>query len=330
MSLKEKKQEKNSENEELSKRLDSDFIVHNMPSPLSSSPESSKGGFSARQSHKKTGIFIIIGGIILILALIYAAYVLIIQPSLTPSTNQQNTIINEEPLENENTLTPIQEPATTSLPNLPEIEVATSTLVATTTEPEIPSNITSLLMVDSDNDGLSDEEELLFGSDPQNIDSDGDGNADLIELKNSYNPAASGRLADSSYLTSFDNPLLKYSILYPKDWLLKNLNGNETVLVTSVDENYFIQIIHQNNTNNLSILDWFQTEFPEQSPGEARSAADGSWSGVYNEDKKVFYLNDQAKANIYVFSVGAVDGNANNFTNLFEMMIDNFQLNSVK
>lgn len=330
MSLKGKKQEKSVENEELSKRLDSDFVVHNMPSPLSSSPESSKVGFSAPQSHKKTGIFIIVGGVILISGLIYAAYVLIIQPSLTPSINQENVITNETPLENGNTLTPVQEPATTSLPNLPGIEVATSTLVATTTEPEMASSTVSLIVTDSDNDGLSDEEELLLGSDPQKIDSDGDGNADLIEVKNSYNPASSGRLSASSYLSSFSNPLLKYSILYPKDWLLKNLNGNETVLVTSVDENYFIQIIHQNNANNLSILDWFQTEFPEQSPGEARSAADGSWSGVYSQDKKVFYLNDRVKANIYVFSVGAVEGNADNFANLFELMIDNFQLNSAK
>ena len=46
-----------------------------------------------------------------------------------------------------------------------------------------------------------------------------------------------------------------------------------------------------------------------------------------NYRKKVFYLNDRAKANIYVFSVGAVEGNPDNFTNLFELMIDNFKLN---
>lgn len=326
MNLKGKKLEKVGENEELTKRLDSDFVVHNMPSPLSSSPESARAGFSGPQSHKKTGIIIIVGGVILILGLIYAAYALIIQPSLSPSNNSQPEITNEPVIENENTLTPMPEPATSSLPNLPEIEVATSTM-ASTTDLETPTSTVSLVVVDSDSDGLSDEEELLLGSDPQKIDSDGDGNADLIEVKNSYNPAAAGRLVYSAYLSSFVNPLLKYSILYPKDWLLKNLNGNETVLTTSNDENYFVQVIHQNNINNLSILDWFQTEFPEQDPGEARSATDGSWSGVYSADKKVFYLNDRAKANIYVFSVGAVEGNPDNFTNLFELMIDNFKLN---
>jgi len=332
MNFKGKKQEKIGEsNEELSKRLNSDFVVHNMPSPLSSSSETNKANFSAPQNHKKTGIIIIIGGILLIIGLIYGAYILIIKPSLNPSVNPEENLetVNEQASTTENTLTPNQELTVIPSSTLPGIEVSTST-VASTTELETPTSTISSMVVDSDSDGLSDEEEKLLGADSTKIDSDGDGNADLIEIKNNYNPAGTGRLASSSYLASFTNPLLKYSILYPKDWTLKNLNGNETVLTTSVDENYFIQVIHQNNTNNLSILDWFQTEFPEQQMGEARSAADGSWSGVYSEDKKAFYLNDQAKANIYVFSIGAVEGNSANFTNLFELIIDNFKPNATK
>lgn len=332
MNLKGKKQENIGENsEELSKRLNSDFIVHNMPSPLSSSSEANKGNSSAPQNHKKTGMIIIIGGVLLIVGLIYGAYVLIIKPSLSPSSNQVEETIenNEATTTNEATLTPIQESTTTAPTTVPEvIETPTSTM-ATTTGTDNTTTVSSAI-IDTDSDGLSDEEEKILGSDPSKIDSDGDGNADLIEVKNSYNPAGTGRLASSTGLATFTNPLLKYAMLYPKDWVLKNLNGNETVLASSADENYFIQVIHQNNTNNLSILDWFQTEFPEQQPGEARSAANGSWSGVYNSDKSAFYLNDKSKANVYVFSVGAVEGNAANFANLFELVIDNFKLNAIK
>ena len=331
MNLKGKKQENIGENsEELSKRLNSDFIVHNMPSPLSSSSEANKTNSSAPQNHKKTGMIIIVGGVLLIVGLIYGAYVLIIKPSLSPSTNQEENTINEPVVNEEATLTPIQGLSTTSSSTIPEvIETPTST-IATTTETDLATTTVSSAVVDTDSDGLSDEEEKILGSDSNKIDSDGDGNADLIEVKNSYNPAGTGRLASSSSLATFTNPLLKYAILYPKDWVLKNLNGNETVLASSADENYFIQVIHQNNTNNLAILDWFQTEFPEQQPGEARSAANGSWSGVYNSDKSAFYLNDKAKANVYVFSIGAVEGNAANFANLFELVIDNFKLNAIK
>lgn len=50
---------------------------------------------------------------------------------------------------------------------------------------------------DSDGDGLSDKQEvILYKSDPNKIDTDGDGNSDGDEVKNGYNPAGSGMLLD--------------------------------------------------------------------------------------------------------------------------------------
>lgn len=45
--------------------------------------------------------------------------------------------------------------------------------------------------VDSDKDGLTDEMELKFGTDPHNPDSDGDGFKDLREIDWAYNPLSS-------------------------------------------------------------------------------------------------------------------------------------------
>ncbi len=44
------------------------------------------------------------------------------------------------------------------------------------------------IIVDSDNDGLSDEEEKRLGTDPQNPDTDGDGYTDGEEVRNGYSP----------------------------------------------------------------------------------------------------------------------------------------------
>lgn len=44
------------------------------------------------------------------------------------------------------------------------------------------------LEIDSDNDGLTDEEEIFLGTDPNNPDSDGDGYSDGEEVKNGYDP----------------------------------------------------------------------------------------------------------------------------------------------
>ncbi len=49
--------------------------------------------------------------------------------------------------------------------------------------------------VDTDNDGLTDREESqVYNSDPLNPDTDGDGFSDGSEVKNGYNPIGSGKL----------------------------------------------------------------------------------------------------------------------------------------
>ncbi|MBI4272917.1 L,D-transpeptidase [Candidatus Uhrbacteria bacterium] len=50
-----------------------------------------------------------------------------------------------------------------------------------------------LRVADSDHDGLTDEEELLFGTDPANADTDEDGFSDRKELEKGYNPLSTDR-----------------------------------------------------------------------------------------------------------------------------------------
>jgi hypothetical protein len=44
------------------------------------------------------------------------------------------------------------------------------------------------IAIDSDNDGLSNSEEALYGTDPHNPDTDGDGYSDGVEVKSGYDP----------------------------------------------------------------------------------------------------------------------------------------------
>lgn len=48
--------------------------------------------------------------------------------------------------------------------------------------------------IDSDNDGLPDDLETIYGTDPQNPDTDGDSYNDAQEIENGYNPLGTGRL----------------------------------------------------------------------------------------------------------------------------------------
>lgn len=56
------------------------------------------------------------------------------------------------------------------------------------------SSISENLAKDSDNDGLTDMEEIIYGTDSQNPDSDGDGYKDGAEVDNGYNPLGPGKL----------------------------------------------------------------------------------------------------------------------------------------
>lgn len=65
------------------------------------------------------------------------------------------------------------------------------------------------LAKDTDNDGLTDMEEIIYGTNKDNPDTDGDGHLDGAEVENGYNPAGAGKLdSDNDGLSDADE--LKY------------------------------------------------------------------------------------------------------------------------
>ncbi len=80
-------------------------------------------------------------------------------------------------------------PAVSSQPSpSPSAAVESSTPLVTSSQP-VGSNAD-----DPDQDGLNNAEERLYGTDPNNPDTDGDGYPDGEEVKNGYNPLGSGTL----------------------------------------------------------------------------------------------------------------------------------------
>jgi hypothetical protein len=57
---------------------------------------------------------------------------------------------------------------------------------------KVPTGVSE--MNDTDGDGLNDQEEAFYGSDPNNPDTDGDGHADGAEVDSGYSPTGPGRL----------------------------------------------------------------------------------------------------------------------------------------
>ncbi|PJB19680.1 hypothetical protein CO115_02395, partial [Candidatus Falkowbacteria bacterium CG_4_9_14_3_um_filter_36_9] len=59
-------------------------------------------------------------------------------------------------------------------------------------------------IIDTDNDGLTDQEEVYYGTDIKNPDSDNDGYADGEEVKKGFNPSGEGKLnIQQSHVVSY-------------------------------------------------------------------------------------------------------------------------------
>lgn len=112
---------------------------------------------------------------------------------------------------------------------------------------------------DVDQDALSRDEEALFGTNANDSDTDNDGYSDGTEIMNLYNPLVPGEsLANSSLVSTFNNPDLSYRLLYPASWVANLLNNQyEKLQILSDSElgdNFSIVLF--SNVDQLNLQDW--------------------------------------------------------------------------
>lgn len=318
--------------------VDQDLIVRNMPkaahfepAPRSAGINSATGSQPAKANFKLVGFLIIISGAAFIGLLIFLSYRFIIRPSTqkiverveTPSQSPTST-------SSEINATASSPVAVEAVPEVPE--TATSQIdvipgesdIASSSQPEAEGPVVELPpLLDSDQDGLYDPEEAVFGTDPGKEDSDADSYLDSAEIKNGYNPAGAGRLTENSGLQVYNNSAFAYRTLVPA-WPLQLLNEGDTVLFSAPDDS-LIQISVQDNTRNLSILNWYSESFPGLPVTYDKLKNADGWEGIWSEDKLNFYLTDAKRERLYVVSyIAAVSGRLA-YPTIFSLVIDNFQ-----
>lgn len=140
--------------------------------------------------------------------------------------------------------------------------------------------------IDSDCDGLTNSEEALYGTNPNNPDTDGDGYSDGVEVKSGYDPlkpAPGDKLTTSS---AQDNSKTLQSQGSPlTDNLINNLNNfiaaKGTQAISSSDINSFLnENLTQASTANIT----FDT-LPEFDSSTVKTFSQ-SYSGLSETDKK--------------------------------------------
>jgi len=330
----------------LATKVNQDMVVRNMPSlarlsgataPASVNTEITESNNLSRLSPSKhnpkmVGLIIIVGGLIFIGGLIYLSYIYIIKPQANKATVPVANIVPEKP-------SIVNSPrATTSA----EITVATTSPIATTTPEffDLASSSASTTMnidqvgrpnvdlpplLDTDSDGLNDEEELILGTNANSTDSNSNTYLDLVEIKNNYNPAGSGKLSANTGLTKYANKVYGYELLYPKEWPENSLSGDSIITFTAPDDS-IIQVSVQDNTERQSILGWYGNSFPDETITYDKLKSTDNWDGIFSADNLNFYLTDKKRNNVYIVSyVPSVDGRLA-YPNIFELMVNSLQL----
>jgi len=193
---------------------------------------------------------------------------------------------------------------------------------------EIPSILEG--SIDSDKDGLTDNEEELYTTELKMPDTDGDGYLDGQEVKDGYNPKVAGnsKLADSGLVNTYPNDVFKYKILYPASWLAKPTDASLRSVVFQSATGEYIQVMVEDNQGSGSVMEWFLKQSPTSDPNRLKSFTSRSGlSGVISEDGLTYYLadpNDLSKIYILTYNIGTKTELS--YLTTFEMMIGSLKV----
>ncbi len=317
-------------------KISADFVTHNMPESnrFSGQTFSDTKITSSNKSviipevasHHKIGFLIIGGGLVLVAVLLYFGYSYFVKPLLNPT---------EVPVVNINTIENNEITTTTNLKNedsetISDSIISDAPIIATST-PVTPSSTEPILAeerpvvletvkvstVDSDADGLTDDEERIVGTDPNKADTDDDGYLDLAELKSGYDPLVPNqKISENSSMLSYQIDQ-EASIIYPLTWDISKSEANNTIIFADSDK-AFIQVFYQDNPEKLAPNLWFGQQFSGVTPGESVSGQ--TWQGVYSSDGLAAYIFNKDFSKIYNFSCSPLTSDTSSVT-LFHLMI---------
>lgn len=337
------KTDQEKKDEAAEREVDENIRIHTMPRKYKTTSPN-----AGHKQSKIVGVIIISVGFLIMAGLIVGAYFFLIKPQ--PSTDEPIVVKNTEAPVKTEEKTPVVEkkiqeeeekPATEEKKEGDLIfieeelveesatsteEEATSTEESATSTEEVSEEEAILTVAsDSDNDGLFDKEEAILGSDLTSVDSDKDGYDDLAEVLGLYNPVNTDKLYANPGINKYNNEYLKYSLLYPKAWRMSVVGDNDSV-VFAVGDGSFINLIAQPNTDGSDIASWLKSLLPKADIESDDIVSKDGWSGVFHENKRIFYLTDNEKKNVFIFDYSPAKEDSLDYYNIFQVMINSFEI----
>ena len=201
---------------------------------------------------------------------------------------------------------------------------------ATTTAPVAPAP--PVISRDSDNDGLTDMEEDVIGTNPSKPDTDVDGYKDSSEISSGYNPLSDGsqgktRLAEADFIAIAKSDFAQnnFSFLYPRRWKVSFIAENGQAII-SIDTGEIIRISSLPKEQRISAMNWYLQLHPQASVSQLAPISAGQLAGFFAPDGLTAYLTDVSKERIYSFEYLTSPQAEFRYPALFAMIIKNFQI----
>lgn len=208
-------------------------------------------------------ILAIVAGIVVIAGIGFAAWYFLIRreaplavtpapPTSTPSVvpSQPEPVVEVPPA------VPVTEPPPGTNVPLPTNAVETPTSAA----PTPPVSVSAAPGLDRDNDGLTDAEEALFGTDPQNPDTDGDTYQDGAEARSGYDPTSAKTALVAVGRFKLVNVRSIATAFIPSSWTEEGAAGTQYINTGTAENFQITERQLADKPADLALGDWFAAD----------------------------------------------------------------------
>ncbi len=164
---------------------------------------------------------------------------------------------------------------------------------------------------DTDSDGLSDQEEVeVYGSNPNDPNTDKDSFIDLNEVLNLFDPAkpTPAFLKDNPRISLYSNVAQHLSIFRPTAWTMKEDGDSQNKQVLfSAPSGEFVEVLAQDKLPTQTLMEWYLA----QSPGATSSQVEPltfktrqGYDAVLSADQMTVYVDFGNKAMVVTYNLG--------------------------
>ncbi len=197
--------------------------------------------------------------------------------------------------------------------------------VVSTIKPE-PVPVRPVSGADTDSDGLSNVEELLYGTDFRNPDSDGDTYLDGNEIFHRFDPRglAPSTLLDTGAVRVLESLDLPFTVFYPTTWNPISTPASQRVSFRSAT-GASVNVLWQDNDSQLSLESWYETQVNEVELSRLQlTTTKEGYQALIGPDERIMYLAAGPKMYTLIYDLG--ESKSIEFLQTFKMIVNSFKL----